>query len=622
MKLMEVQQVIKPALRRTVGGAQPKPRESILGRAWAATAEYLDHTFGWHRLPKYLGLAVLLGLRTTLRKENLYDTSHLPTHDAPEAPPAGHNAMHRSADGSWNDRKSAAMGMANTRFGRNIPLESVHMDPDQLMSPNPRQISRELLTREQLVPATTVNALVASWLQFMVFDWFDHGEGTEADQWEVELLPEDPWPEPSLRIRRFIPDGTRPDPGANPPTFLNTETHWWDASQIYGSNSEEQHFYRTGSSGKLYLDDDGLPVPPQDPEKDPTRKPGFWLGQLMMQTLFRREHNAICDRLRAEYPTWSDEEYFQRARLINAALIAKIHTVEWTPAVISHPTTATALRLNWWGLAGERIHRIFGRISSSEVISGIPGSPTDHDNVPFSITEEFGAVYRMHPLIPDDYRFRSNDDDSLLGERTMRDIAGPDGSFQTAREMSMANAFYTFGTMHPGLVTLHNFPKFLQTFERPDGALMDLAATDILREREQGIPRYNEFRRLLHMKPFRTFEEMAENPDDVPTLRRLYEDDIEKVDLMVGMFAEKRPAGFAFSDTAFRVFILMASRRLNSDRFFTTDYRQEVYSKAGMDWIADNTFATVLTRHYPELSDALGGLKNAFLPWRSAATEP
>jgi hypothetical protein len=145
------------------------------------------------------------------------------------------------------------MGMANTRFGRNIPLESVHMDPGQLMSPKPRQISRELLTREQLVPATTVNALVASWLQFMVFDWFDHGEGTEADQWEVELLPEDPWPEPSLRIRRFIPDRTRPDLGANPPTFLNTETHWWDASQIYGSNSENSIFIGRAQAGSCTL---------------------------------------------------------------------------------------------------------------------------------------------------------------------------------------------------------------------------------------------------------------------------------------------------------------------------------------------------------------------------------
>jgi hypothetical protein len=41
----------------------------------------------------------------------------------------------------------------------------------------------------------------------------------------------------------------------------------------------------------------------------------------------------------------------------------------------------------------------------------------------------------------------------------------------------------------------------------------------------------------------------------------------------VGMYAEPLPPGFGFSDTAFRVFILMASRRLKSDRFFTSDFR-------------------------------------------------
>ena len=33
-----------------------------------------------------------------------------------------------------------------------------------------------------------------------------------------------------------------------------------------------------------------------------------------------------------------------------------------------------------------------------------------------------------------------------------------------------------------------------------------------------------------------------------------------------------------FSETAFRVFILMASRRLKSDRFFTVDYTPRVYT--------------------------------------------
>ena len=52
-----------------------------------------------------------------------------------------------------------------------------------------------------------------------------------------------------------------------------------------------------------------------------------------------------------------------------------------------------------------------GKITDDEVLRGIPGSPTDHHGVPYSLTEEFVAVYRMHPLIPDEFTFRSLDDD-------------------------------------------------------------------------------------------------------------------------------------------------------------------------------------------------------------------
>ena len=41
--------------------------------------------------------------------------------------------------------------------------------------------------------------------------------------------------------------------------------------------------------------------------------------------------------------------------------------------MISHPTTKVAMGANWWGLAGEKLHGLFGRLSTSEVISGIPG---------------------------------------------------------------------------------------------------------------------------------------------------------------------------------------------------------------------------------------------------------
>jgi hypothetical protein len=62
----------------------------------------------------------------------------------------------------------------------------------------------------------------------------------------------------------------------------------------------------------------------------------------------------------------------------------------------------------------------------------------------------------------------------------------------------------------------------------------------------------------------------------------------------------------------------MASRRLKSDRFFTTNFNEETYTKAGMDWIRDNTMLTVLRRHYPELEPALNGLDSAFNPWNTA----
>jgi hypothetical protein len=276
------------------------------------------------------------------------------------------------------------------------------------------------------------------------------------------------------------------------------------------------------------------------------------------------------------------------------------------------------MHANWWGLAGERVSRAFGRISRSEVISGIPGADTEHYGIPYALTEEFTAVYRMHPLMPDDFSMRAATDDRPLADYTLRDLSAPD-ALDILGKISMPDLLYSFGTMHPGLVTLHNFPRDLQSFRRPDGRLMDLAATDIMRHRELGVPRYNAFRRLLHLPAPASFGELTEDPTAAADIERVYGGDIEKVDLMVGLFAEKRPDGFAFSDTAFRIFILMASRRLNSDRFFTRDFTPAAYTPEGLDWIADNTMATVLLRHYPQLRPAMRSAANAFVPWTRAA---
>ena len=87
----------------------------------------------------------------------------------------------------------------------------------------------------------------------------------------------------------------------------------------------------------------------------------------------------------------------------------------------------------------------------------------------------------------------------------------------------------------------------------------------------------------------------------------MYDNDLEKVDLMTGLYAEPLPPGFGFSETAFRIFVLMASRRLKSDRFFTDDYRAELYTEIGLNYLKENTMLTVLKRHHPELAPAPPG---------------
>jgi Animal haem peroxidase len=582
-------------------------------------AESVDRRVGWDRLPLPVALLTLIGLRDRLREENLYDTGRGPL-DRPDISAHPSYLTARTLDGTFNDLNDPLMGALGSRFGRNVPLRYTYRQPDDaLLDPNPRLISRELLTREQFQPATTLNLLAGAWIQFEVHDWFSHGKNEDENPWQIELEPGDPWPHHPMTIRR-----TRPDPSADPngpATFVTDDTHWWDASQIYGRDPEFAQALRSGENGKLHIGDDGLPPPELEQHMDPTGvAANFWVGLALLHSLFMREHNAICDHLHEKYPDLSDQELYDKGRLVNAALMAKIHTVDWTPAIIAHPTTVLALRTNWWGLEGERLDKRFGRLTSSEVLRGIPGSPTDHHGVPYALTEEFVAVYRMHPLIPDDYSFRSLKNDAVLQTRTFPEIGALHVRERLA-EMPMGDLLYSFGTSHPGAITLHNYPRSLQQLERPGeqppNEVIDLAATDVMRTRERGVPRYNEFRRLLHLNPVESFEQMTDNPEWAEELKSIY-GDVERVDHMIGCYAEPKPKGFGFSDTAFRIFILMASRRLKSDRFFTRDYRPEVYTQAGLDWVEDNSMRSVLLRHHPELEPALRRVANPFAPWNVA----
>jgi hypothetical protein len=90
----------------------------------------------------------------------------------------------------------------------------------------------------------------------------------------------------------------------------------------------------------------------------------------------------------------------------------------------------------------------------------------------------------------------------------------------------MADLLYSFGILHPGAITLHNYPHFLRQLVQDNGDVFDLAAVDILRDRERGVPRYNRFREIIGRGRVKTFEEITSNPQWAKELREVYNNDI------------------------------------------------------------------------------------------------
>lgn len=570
------------------------------------------------------------------------------------------------------------MGAKGQRFGRNTnQAEANHASQKDIMEPNPFMISQKLFNRKngETRKAEVVNLLAAAWLQSMNHDWFSHGKNSKSEHHKVPgYAGHSHFKTGEVQIphtRSETDEEKKLSSKGYDYTSRNQVTHWWDASQIYGSDEETITKVRTQynsdgtSTGKL-LADGKIAVDEKNKRLfyDQNKLPitGFhdnwWLGLELIHTLFHLEHNHIVENVlkpqigkticKNGKSAACDNELFEKARLINAALIAKIHTVEWTPALLDHPMLHVAMRGNWYGMrelfkGKSPFLRGFLPANTKHVISGLVGPKTlDLYSTPFTLTEEFVAVYRMHPLIPEAIDYRSFTSPQIVSEHVpVQDVVFRKAVGQikekNAQKGSSADWMFSFGTSHPGGLLLNNYPTFMQNFvaerntgERHDDSVrMDMGAIDILRDRERGVPRYNNFRRALTLPPINKFEDLTDNAEEIAALKEAYGDDVEALDLLVGSLAEKdRYAGYAFGNTPFWIFAIMASRRLMADPFFSDLYIPEVYTSKGIKYVQDRNMSDVLVTHYPELRsqfyDIRKGIKgkdvlkvkNAFRPWK------
>ena len=162
-----------------------------------------------------------------------------------------------------------------------------------------------------------------------------------------------------------------------------------------------------------------------------------------------------------------------------------------------------------------------------------------------------------------------------------------------------ADLLYSFGISHPGALRLHNFPKHLQNLNKDTTGEPSTSPPWTSCATASAACRATTSSAACSTRSRSTcFEELTDNPQWAEEIKRVYDGDLEKVDLLVGLMGEPLPEGFGFSDTAFRVFILMASRRLKSDRFLSTGlHARRCTRSTGIEWVEETTMIDVLKRH-------------------------
>jgi len=418
----------------------------------------------------------------------------------------------RTFEGSLNNQDRPTMAMTGCPFIRNTPAQAPSING--ATGPDPVLISERILGRPkgQTKTRPLVNLLGGAWIQFMIHDWFELRKDKEAAS---VILPR---PDGSVvDIKPAVMNGEG--------NIINNHDHWWSGCQIYGPSAARNGILRTGEDGKLLLNQDGSYLAL---DADGVELVGFnlnlWSGLQLLHYVFAKEHNSVCDMLKAHHPTWADEQLFSKARLIITALMARIHTVEWTTAIVQHPAGRAGQYFLWYGILGT----LFGRkmmgltkflrrfpASIGQFLVGISGSKTvmAGDNIAFAHSDEFIAVYRMHSLLPDKVEVFDSQKDKLIAVKDLSEIIFENGTAVNT-SVPLQDLFFSLGVGHAGALELRNYPTALRNLVTPSlrgtpGHLLDMAAVDVWRSRESQLYRFNDYLKAVALPPYRSFDQLG-----------------------------------------------------------------------------------------------------------------
>uniref|UniRef100_A0A2K5DU15 Prostaglandin G/H synthase 1 n=1 Tax=Aotus nancymaae TaxID=37293 RepID=A0A2K5DU15_AOTNA len=308
------------------------------------------------------------------------------------------------------------------------------------------------------------------------------------------------------------------------PGFTKALGHGVDLGHIYGDNLERQYQLRLFKDGKLkyqVLDGEMYPpsveeapvlmryprgIPPQSQMAVGQEVFGLLPGLMLYATLWLREHNRVCDLLKAEHPTWGDEQLFQTTRLILIGETIKIVIEEYVQQ-----------------LSGYFLQLKF----DPELLFGVRFQYRNR------IALEFNHLYHWHPLMPDSFKVGS-------------------------REYSYEQ--FLFNT---SMLVDYGVEALVDAFSRQiagrigGGRNMDHhvlhVAVDVIREsRELRLQPFNEYRKRFRMKPYTSFQELVGEREMAAELEELY-GDIDALEFYPGLLLEKCHPNSIFGESMIEI---------------------------------------------------------------------
>lgn len=496
-----------------------------------------------------------------------------------EPAPAGF----RNIDGSGNNVNQPAMGMPGSQLQRSVAAD--YADGVSAMSggdrPGARVISNVVNAQSQSIPnRQNASDFVWQWGQFVDHD-IDLTDGAEpAEPVAISVPTGDLFFDPngtgvqSISFNRSIYDTSSGTGTANPRQQTNEVTAWIDASNVYGSDGERAAALRSNDgSGKLRssagnllpFNTDGLSNAGGNSDAlflAGDVRANEQVGLTAMHTLFMREHNRLAERILRDHPDLSGDDVYHRARRTVGAQMQVITYKEYLPALLGR----NALR-------GYRSYRA---------------------NVDASIGNLFStAVYRYghSALSPSLLRLDARGREINEGSLALRDAF-----FAPQRLVDEGGIEPIFRGLASQICqeidpfVIDDVRNFL--FGPPGSGGFDLAALNIQRGRDHGLPSYNDTREAFGLLRKTSFNQISSNPIIRQRLSEAYAS-VEDIDVWVGGLAEDARSGAMVGELISAALIEQFTNLRDGDRF----WYQNVFNGDELRRIDETRLSDIIRRN-------------------------